>query len=118
MSVEPTRAPLPTKVTQQMDPRPRADYVMIGTTDSLCPECMEVVPAKIITRGPTSLLSQALSNAMVCEKTSFAAMLVGGTVQKVTRRPFCRPSDQRSRRKAVPMIAACAKNTNSIRASV
>ncbi|TWU22189.1 molybdenum cofactor biosynthesis protein A [Novipirellula galeiformis] len=34
-----------------IDPRPRADHVMIGTTDSLCPECMTVVPAKIITRG-------------------------------------------------------------------
>ncbi|MEO1524738.1 MAG: radical SAM protein [Planctomycetota bacterium] len=32
------------------DPRPRADHVMLGTTDSLCPECMEVVPAKILTR--------------------------------------------------------------------
>ena len=34
-----------------IDPRPRADHIMIGTTDSLCPQCMEVVPAKIITRG-------------------------------------------------------------------
>lgn len=32
------------------DPRPRATHVMLGTTDSLCPECMTVVPAKIITR--------------------------------------------------------------------
>ena len=32
------------------DPRPRADHVMLGTTDSLCPECMKVVPAKILTR--------------------------------------------------------------------
>lgn len=51
MSQRPARVPLSTKVTQQMDPRPRADHVMIGTTDSLCPQCMEVVPAKIITRG-------------------------------------------------------------------
>lgn len=34
-----------------LDPRPRANHVMIGTTQSLCPECMEVVPAKIITIG-------------------------------------------------------------------
>lgn len=33
------------------DPRPRAKHVMLGTTDSLCPECMEVIPAKIITRN-------------------------------------------------------------------
>lgn len=33
------------------DTRPRADHVMMGTTDSLCPECMEVVPAKILVRG-------------------------------------------------------------------
>lgn len=33
------------------DRRPRADHTMIGLTDSLCPECMEVVPAKIIVRG-------------------------------------------------------------------
>lgn len=38
-------------VSEALDARPRASYVMIGTTDSLCPECMEVVPAKIITRG-------------------------------------------------------------------
>lgn len=42
---------LPTTVAKQLDPRPRSDYVMIGTTDSLCPQCMNVVPAKIITRG-------------------------------------------------------------------
>ena len=35
----------------QIDPRPRAKHVMIGTTQSLCPDCMEVVPAKIITFG-------------------------------------------------------------------
>lgn len=34
-----------------IDPRPRAKHVMIGTTQSLCPQCMEVVPAKIITIG-------------------------------------------------------------------
>lgn len=33
------------------DPRPRANHVMLGTTDSLCPECMQVVPAKIVTRS-------------------------------------------------------------------
>ncbi|MEM9585666.1 MAG: radical SAM protein [Planctomycetota bacterium] len=33
------------------DPRPRADHVMLGTTQSLCPDCMSVVEAKIITRG-------------------------------------------------------------------
>ncbi|WP_235935230.1 radical SAM protein [Candidatus Laterigemmans baculatus] len=33
------------------DRRPRAEHTMIGLTDSLCPECMEVVPAKIIVRG-------------------------------------------------------------------
>ena len=38
-------------VLAAVDPRPRADHVMIGTTDSLCPECMDVVPAKIITRA-------------------------------------------------------------------
>ena len=32
------------------DPRPRAEHVMLGTTESLCPECMKVVSAKIITR--------------------------------------------------------------------
>ncbi|MEM0924984.1 MAG: radical SAM protein [Planctomycetota bacterium] len=32
------------------DPRPRAGHVMLGVTESLCPDCMEVVPAKIITR--------------------------------------------------------------------
>jgi len=34
-----------------IDPRPRADHIMIGITDSLCPTCMRVVPAKIITKG-------------------------------------------------------------------
>ncbi len=34
-----------------LDPRPRADHIMIGITQSLCPDCMEVVPAKIITVG-------------------------------------------------------------------
>lgn len=33
------------------DPRPRAGHVMLGTTDSLCPRCMRVVPAKIIHRA-------------------------------------------------------------------
>ncbi|MCC9604096.1 radical SAM protein [Stieleria sp. JC731] len=33
------------------DQRPRAEHVMLGTTDSLCPECMDVVSAKIIVRG-------------------------------------------------------------------
>ena len=44
-------APLPKSALAAIDPRPRADHIMIGTTDSLCPECMTVVPAKIITRG-------------------------------------------------------------------
>jgi len=34
-----------------IDPRPRADHIMIGVTQSLCPTCMNVVPAKIITKG-------------------------------------------------------------------
>ncbi len=34
-----------------IDTRPRADHIMIGTTDSMCPECMAIVPAKIITRN-------------------------------------------------------------------
>ncbi len=38
-------------IAAAIDPRDRADHVMIGTTDSLCPDCMSVVPAKIITRG-------------------------------------------------------------------
>ena len=42
---------IPKSLTAAIDPRERADHVMIGTTDSLCPECMSVVPAKIITRG-------------------------------------------------------------------
>lgn len=33
------------------DARPRASYTMIGLTQSLCPECLEVVPAKIVTKG-------------------------------------------------------------------
>ena len=37
-------------VDAKVDPRRRADHVMIGTTDSLCPLCMDVVPAKIIVR--------------------------------------------------------------------
>ncbi|QDT10644.1 radical SAM protein [Stieleria marina] len=49
--MKPTRLPLSTAAIAAIDPRPRADHIMIGTTDSLCPECMEVVPAKIITRG-------------------------------------------------------------------
>ena len=27
------------------------DYTVLGMTQSLCPECMSVVPAKIVTRG-------------------------------------------------------------------
>ena len=49
--MNPPKTALPKSVLAAVDPRPRADHVMIGTTDSLCPECMEVVPAKIITRG-------------------------------------------------------------------
>ncbi|MGB7346885.1 MAG: radical SAM protein [Pirellulaceae bacterium] len=49
--MRPPTKPLSKSAIAAIDPRPRADYVMIGTTDSLCPECMEVVPAKIITRG-------------------------------------------------------------------
>ena len=45
------RKPLSKSAIAAVDPRPRADHVMIGTTESLCPECMSVVPAKIITRG-------------------------------------------------------------------
>lgn len=45
----PTKPVAPT-FTAVADPRRRADHVMLGTTDSLCPQCMEVVPAKIITR--------------------------------------------------------------------
>ena len=36
---------------RDIDPRPRADHVMIGFTQSLCPDCMNVVPAKIVRRG-------------------------------------------------------------------
>ncbi|MGV3486633.1 MAG: radical SAM protein [Planctomycetaceae bacterium] len=43
--------PVPTAPSVAIDPRPRAKHVMIGTTQSLCPQCMEVVPAKIITIG-------------------------------------------------------------------
>lgn len=43
---------LPTRpAAAAIDPRPRADHVMIGVTQSLCPECMQVIPAKIITVG-------------------------------------------------------------------
>lgn len=50
---------LPTiDVPAAIDPRRRAGHVMIGTTDSLCPDCLhaspsrvEVVPAKIVVRG-------------------------------------------------------------------
>ena len=45
------KVPLSKSAIAAVDPRPRADHVMIGTTDSLCPDCMSVVPAKIITRG-------------------------------------------------------------------
>lgn len=46
------RKPLPTsRPPVAIDPRPRAKHVMIGTTQSLCPQCMAVVPAKIITIG-------------------------------------------------------------------
>lgn len=31
---------------------PLREYSFLGTTQSLCPDCMTVVPAKIITRGP------------------------------------------------------------------
>ena len=41
----------PTMPLAAIDPRPRADHIMIGVTDSLCPTCMNVVPAKIITKG-------------------------------------------------------------------
>lgn len=41
----------PTVPLAAIDPRPRADHTMIGVTDSLCPSCMKVVPAKIITKG-------------------------------------------------------------------
>jgi len=44
-------APRPATPGAAIDPRPRADHIMIGVTDSLCPSCMEVVPAKIITKG-------------------------------------------------------------------
>ena len=43
--------PLDTAAIAAIDPRLRADHVMLGTTDSLCPSCMSVVKAKIITRG-------------------------------------------------------------------
>ncbi len=46
-SIEPSTSKRPVAA----DGRPRARHVMIGTTDSLCPQCMQVVPAKIITRG-------------------------------------------------------------------
>ncbi len=32
-------------------PLPLRDYTFLGTTQSLCPDCMSVVPAKIIVRG-------------------------------------------------------------------
>ena len=35
---------------RSVDARPRADHTVIGVTDSLCPQCMEVVAAKIIVR--------------------------------------------------------------------
>ena len=50
MSLETERLPT-ANILSTVDPRRRADHVMIGVTDSLCPQCMEVVPAKIITRG-------------------------------------------------------------------
>jgi len=34
-----------------VDARPRASHTMIGLTESLCPQCYQVVSAKIITRG-------------------------------------------------------------------
>lgn len=37
--------------THEAQPLPLRDYAFLGTTQSLCPECLAVVPAKIITRG-------------------------------------------------------------------
>ncbi len=37
--------------THVKKPLPLRDYTFLGTTQSLCPECLRVVPAKIITRG-------------------------------------------------------------------
>ncbi len=44
-------SPLRTAIDPAIDPRPRANHIMHGTTQSLCPECMQVVPAKIISIG-------------------------------------------------------------------
>jgi 7,8-dihydro-6-hydroxymethylpterin dimethyltransferase len=39
-------------VSAKLEPQlPLRDYTFLGTTQSLCPECLSVVPAKIITRG-------------------------------------------------------------------
>lgn len=46
-TIDPQVRPLPGSSPR----KPHRDYVFLGLTQSLCPECHEVVPAKIISRG-------------------------------------------------------------------
>lgn len=39
------------------------DYTFLGTTQSLCPDCLAVVPAKIVSRDGRVYLSQNLHGA-------------------------------------------------------
>ena len=52
-------------------------YTFLGTTQCLCPSCLEVIPAKIIARG-----DRIYVRLMVCEKISFAA-IENGTIDTI-----------------------------------
>ena len=48
------------------------DHTFLGMTQSLCPECLALVPAKIIAKGRPRLLPQALPRRTACARTSSA----------------------------------------------
>ncbi len=92
------------------------DYQFLGTTQSLCPQCLALVPAKIINRlGRVYLRKRCdvhgVREDFVCGDAAWFDRHVGSTPGKV---PLEMAVDPRA---AVLTIVGCAPNTNSTRAS-
>ena len=93
------------------------DHTFLGTTQSLCPECLALVPAKIIAKGERVYFRKRCPST-ACARTSSAP-----TSRWYDRMEFSLPgkvpaaSSASSPTRAAPTTAACAPSTSSTPAS-
>ena len=92
------------------------DYTFLGTTQSLCPECLALVPAKIIDRGGRVYFRKR------CPTHGVREDFVCSDVKWFDRNEFLTPAKaagprwRSSRSAAARSTAACAPSTSSTRA--